>query len=573
MKRTTLSAILSLITLAIAANAFAQTNLTIVRRADNSLWSMRCDGASDPPACDDWTPMSGKFSSQPTLTWDPSIGKYILIGMGNTGSKVYKGTFNADGTWNNDWKELTGAASVSPVALAAGDFYGLVWLGEWSDQTVYRINDIVSYQGSSYVNLVANNANHLPTDAAFWGVLAEAGAVGPTGPQGPTGDTGAQGATGPQGPQGAKGDTGAAGVQGAPGNLALAGQQCPANTFVSGFDADGDIICQATSSAPPELSAVGNKTIPLDILTEFTVTATDPNNDPLTFSATGLPSGATFDASSRVFSWTPTSAQGGIHSVTVSVSDGTTSDSETFSIAVVSGCLGCHGYPANTGINDGAGDDAPSVVGDSTNALGTGATPKPFDDGMWGFNVNGHGSNGTAPNTPKDIYGDPYLLGSAECESCHDVNVPAGTHRDGTLNSVEQSKGQNTNTAHLIQNYMATSTTNEWDVQVKFDDTCYSKSGCHISSMSHRHAKDADPAAKVVRFGDGGTILDGELIGYPVDSDLTTNASPDGRDFATCITCHNPHGTPVVEVGMPTNRMLRDAWAADDSVFCTECHQ
>ncbi len=251
MKRAAGTVIVGLSILAMVANASAQTNLTIVRRADNSLWSMRCDGASDPPVCDDWTPMSGKFSSQPTLTWDPAIGKYILIGMGNTGSKVYKGTFNADGTWNNDWQELVGAASVSPVALAAGDFYGLVWLGEWSALSIYRVNDIVGYQGSSYVSLAADNTNHLPIDTAYWGILTEKGAVGTTGLQGPKGNTGAPGATGPEGPQGPKGDTGAAGEQGAPGNLALEGQQCPTNTVLNGFDDAGNIVCLSPTSSPP----------------------------------------------------------------------------------------------------------------------------------------------------------------------------------------------------------------------------------------------------------------------------------------------------------------------------------
>lgn len=93
------------------------------------------------------------------------------------------------------------------------------------------------------------------------------GATGATGPQGATGATGPQGATGatgPQGPQGPKGDTGPAGI-----NVA-AGKACPSGQFVTGFTANGDIICAAPT--PPA--------------------ATCPANSTLTFTVTGGPAGA-----------------------------------------------------------------------------------------------------------------------------------------------------------------------------------------------------------------------------------------------------------------------------------------
>ena len=64
----------------------------------------------------------------------------------------------------------------------------------------------------------------------------------------------------------------------------------------------------------------------------FTVSATDPDEDELTYSATGLPTGATF--SGQVFSWKPTYDQKGSYTVTFKVSDGTLTDSETVGIAV-----------------------------------------------------------------------------------------------------------------------------------------------------------------------------------------------------------------------------------------------
>jgi hypothetical protein len=94
------------------------TNLTVVRHADNTLWSMVCEGIS---ACSSWTQIPGAFSVQPTLTWDSSIQKYLLMGIGNNGTSIWRSTFDAGGTWNNNWTKITGA-SPSPVAVAGGGF-------------------------------------------------------------------------------------------------------------------------------------------------------------------------------------------------------------------------------------------------------------------------------------------------------------------------------------------------------------------------------------------------------------------------------------------------------------------
>ncbi len=74
-------------------------------------------------------------------------------------------------------------------------------------------------------------------------------------------------------------------------------------------------------------------------LLTFTITASDPDGGTLTFTATGLPSGATLTPGANgiaTFSWTPTAAQASAnpYSVTVAVSDGALSDPETFTITV-----------------------------------------------------------------------------------------------------------------------------------------------------------------------------------------------------------------------------------------------
>src|SRR5207245_1955834 len=60
---------------------------------------------------------------------------------------------------------------------------------------------------------------------------------------------------------------------------------------------------------------------------------TDPDPDPLTYSATGLPAGATL-TSGGAFNWTPSFSQAGLYSVTFTVSDGSLTDSKSITITV-----------------------------------------------------------------------------------------------------------------------------------------------------------------------------------------------------------------------------------------------
>lgn len=87
----------------------------------------------------------------------------------------------------------------------------------------------------------------------------------------------------------------------------------------------------------PTLSLIGNKSVDEGTALAFTVAATDVDaDDSLTYSASPLPSGASFDASSGVFSWVPSATQSGTYQVSFSVSDGKGgSDSEVVSISVI----------------------------------------------------------------------------------------------------------------------------------------------------------------------------------------------------------------------------------------------
>ncbi|MEK6564644.1 MAG: putative Ig domain-containing protein, partial [Candidatus Omnitrophota bacterium] len=87
----------------------------------------------------------------------------------------------------------------------------------------------------------------------------------------------------------------------------------------------------------PVLDVIGNKSVDENVNLDFTISATDVNGDTLTYSASGLPAGASFNTASRRFSWTPDYSQAGSYDVTFSANDGTGdggTDSETITITV-----------------------------------------------------------------------------------------------------------------------------------------------------------------------------------------------------------------------------------------------
>jgi hypothetical protein len=117
------------------------------------------------------------------------------------------------------------------------------------------------------------------------------------------------------------------------------------------------------AKSPPILSPIAPKSTSIGSLLQFTITASDPDNDPLTFSATGLPTGASLDVTSGAFTWTPSNTQEGTHVVTFVVSDGSLTDSEAVTITV----NGAIELPALTVIDNRLRESTPdSVLGDTT---------------------------------------------------------------------------------------------------------------------------------------------------------------------------------------------------------------
>jgi hypothetical protein len=96
-----------------------------------------------------------------------------------------------------------------------------------------------------------------------------------------------------------------------------------------------ETIAITVNNHAPVLDSIGNKTVAENALLSFSVSAADQDGDSLTYSATGLPTGATF--ANRTFTWTPTNIQSGAYQVTFAVSDGLATVSETITITVTQG--------------------------------------------------------------------------------------------------------------------------------------------------------------------------------------------------------------------------------------------
>jgi len=78
-----------------------------------------------------------------------------------------------------------------------------------------------------------------------------------------------------------------------------------------------------THNASPVFEPLASRSIPAGSNLTFIVSARDDDGDPLTYSISGLPAYALFDAATRIFSWTPTYAQGGSdYYMTFLVADG-----------------------------------------------------------------------------------------------------------------------------------------------------------------------------------------------------------------------------------------------------------
>jgi len=106
----------------------------------------------------------------------------------------------------------TGPAGPTGPAGANGKSFNFRNL--FDNTAAYAVNDVVTYNGSSYVAIAASagpNNSTPDTNPSAWSLMAQQGATGSAGATGAAGPQGTSGPMGPAGPQGLVGLTGAAG--------------------------------------------------------------------------------------------------------------------------------------------------------------------------------------------------------------------------------------------------------------------------------------------------------------------------------------------------------------------------
>jgi hypothetical protein len=104
-----------------------------------------------------------------------------------------------------------------------------------------------------------------------------------------------------------------------------------------GSDSEAITITVTNTNRPPVLAVVGDRATSEAGLLAFQVSALDPDVDPLIYSASGLPPGASFNPGTATFSWTPGYTQAGTFpGITFTVTDNLPggTDSETVTVTV-----------------------------------------------------------------------------------------------------------------------------------------------------------------------------------------------------------------------------------------------
>ena len=98
-----------------------------------------------------------------------------------------------------------------------------------------------------------------------------------------------------------------------------------------------DYVVAPVANQAPVLDPIGDRTVGEQENLSFAVTASDPDQDNLSFGADVLPAGATLDPTSGAFNWTPSVGQAGSYPILFTVSDDgvpVLSDSEQVTITV-----------------------------------------------------------------------------------------------------------------------------------------------------------------------------------------------------------------------------------------------
>jgi hypothetical protein len=91
----------------------------------------------------------------------------------------------------------------------------------------------------------------------------------------------------------------------------------------------------SVANNPPQINGIPDQSVKEGEELSFTVTASDPDDDTLTYTCSNIPNGASFNLSSGHFSWTPSYTQSGEYQLLFVVTDGIFESSTTAQITVI----------------------------------------------------------------------------------------------------------------------------------------------------------------------------------------------------------------------------------------------
>ncbi|HBR15330.1 MAG TPA: hypothetical protein DD723_07295 [Candidatus Omnitrophica bacterium] len=96
----------------------------------------------------------------------------------------------------------------------------------------------------------------------------------------------------------------------------------------------GAVTITVNNNHAPVLGTLSNKTVAEGQRLSASVPASDPDGDTLVYSAVNLPKGAILNAATGAFNWTPDYSQSGSYLMTLNVSDGSLTDSQSVTLTV-----------------------------------------------------------------------------------------------------------------------------------------------------------------------------------------------------------------------------------------------
>jgi hypothetical protein len=152
-----------------------------------------------------------------------------------------------------------------------------------------------------------------------------------------------------------------------------------------GEDSEEITVTVTEVNRAPVLGFIADRAVEPGSTLSFTATATDPDlpSQVLTFSLAGAPGNAAINASTGVFSWTPTASQVGSWSLKICVSDGSLSTCQWFGVWV--------------------GTNRPPVI----DSLGVASTSYIAWDERLSFSVSAHDPDGASSGLHYSLVGAP----------------------------------------------------------------------------------------------------------------------------------------------------------------------